>query len=227
MNVAEGVLTLEAVPALGYQFDGWTGDAESEDNPLRLDVDCDKRVTANFSLIVHALTMQIDGSGSTEPPTGDHEYVPGSVVEITAVAEDGWRFDGWTGDVADPASAATTVTVASDMIVAASFFQVMHTLTMQVNGSGSTTPTGGAHEYAARSVVEITAVAEDGWYFDTWTGDVADPASAATMATVASDMTVTALFHRSLTVYWVTGGSIAAAAAIGAFVWLAIRRRRA
>ena len=73
---------------------------------------------------------------------------------------------------------------------------------------------------------EITAAAEDGWHFDRWTGDVADPASAATTVTVASDVAVTVLFQRSWLMYWVTGGSIAAAAVVGVFVWLAVRRRR-
>lgn len=227
MNVSAGEIILEAVPAPGYQFDRWTGDVESEDNPLTLMIDCTTLVRANFNLLRHTLTMQVEGSGSIQPAIGDHEYLPETVVEVTAVAEDGWQFDDWTGDVADPASAITTVTVTADMTVAASFSQIMHTLMVELSGSGTTTPADGIHDYAEGSVVEIKAVAEDGWYFDSWTGDVADVLSATTTVTMASDAAVAALFQRSLTMYWAIGGGVAAAAAIGAFVWLRIRRRRA
>ena len=227
MTVQSGEIILEAVPAPGYQFDGWTGDLESEDNPLTLAMDCSKLVRANFSLIRHTLTMRVEGSGSVEPAIGDQQYLPETVVKITAVADKGWQFDGWTGDVVDPASATTSLTVTADMTIAASFSRIMHTLTLEVSGSGTTTPAGGVHDYAEGSIVEVKAVAEDGWYFDSWTGDVADVLSATTTVTMASDSVATAVFQRSLTVYWVIGGSVAAAAVIGVFVWLAVRRRRA
>jgi uncharacterized repeat protein (TIGR02543 family) len=43
-------LMLEAVPAEGYQFDGWSGDLTSVQNPLPVIMDSTIEITANFSL---------------------------------------------------------------------------------------------------------------------------------------------------------------------------------
>jgi uncharacterized repeat protein (TIGR02543 family) len=121
--ILESKVLLEAVPAPGYQFDSWTGSINSKDNPLSLMMDCPKIVIANFSLLKYTLTVQTDGNGSTEPVIGSHSYAPGSVVDIVAIPDSGWRFDGWTGDVADPTSTTTTVKVAADIAVTANFKQ--------------------------------------------------------------------------------------------------------
>ena len=44
------VAKLEAVPDFGHVFDGWSGDLSGTDNPAVLLIDCDKNVTANFSV---------------------------------------------------------------------------------------------------------------------------------------------------------------------------------
>jgi hypothetical protein len=43
-------VTLKAVPAAGYAFAGWSGDAEGFDNPLTLLMDSDKSVLASFAV---------------------------------------------------------------------------------------------------------------------------------------------------------------------------------
>ncbi|MDD4986154.1 MAG: hypothetical protein PHQ43_10275, partial [Dehalococcoidales bacterium] len=62
--------------------------------------------------------------GSTKPVPGTHDYREGDVVTIIAITGEGWRFDGWSGDVTDSESAVTTVTVSSDKAVTANFSQV-------------------------------------------------------------------------------------------------------
>ena len=138
---------------------------------------------------LYDLVMQFTGSGSTTPSIGSHQYAEGTVVDITATPSPGWQFDGWTGDVANPSSASTTVTIDSSKTVTANFSQIMHTLTMQVTGSGFTTPAVGPHSYAEGTVVNITATPASGWQFDNWTGDVANPASALTTETVDAGKT--------------------------------------
>ena len=41
---------LEAIPASGYRFHHWSGSLSGDTNPTTLLIDCDKTVTANFSL---------------------------------------------------------------------------------------------------------------------------------------------------------------------------------
>ena len=112
---------LEAVPAPGYIFNNWSGDLTSATSPTTIVIDCNKSITANFSQIMHTLTMQISGSGSTTPTVGTHDYGEGEVVSITATPDSGWQFDSWSGDVTDPDSVTTTLTTDSDKIVTANF----------------------------------------------------------------------------------------------------------
>jgi uncharacterized repeat protein (TIGR02543 family) len=191
------VVPITATPASGWQFVNWTGDAVADANSASTTVtmDADKTVTANFTqLPIHTLTMAVTGNGSTDPAVGDHSYAEGTVVNITATPDAGWQFDSWTGDVADPGSASTTVTMDADKTVTANFIQeggVTYTLTITTNGNGSTT---GAGTYAEGTVVNITATPDAGWQFDSWTGDVADPNSASTAVIMNADKTVTANF---------------------------------
>ncbi|MFC2056329.1 hypothetical protein ACFLTO_02030 [Chloroflexota bacterium] len=43
-------VTVEAVSAFGYVFDGWGGDLSGTTNPAILIIDCDKNIIADFSI---------------------------------------------------------------------------------------------------------------------------------------------------------------------------------
>jgi len=142
--------------------------------------------------------MAVSGSGTTTPAVGAHDYTAGTVVNITATPAGGWQFGSWTGAVAAPTSATTTVTMNADKTVTANFSEIpptTYTLTMAVSGSGTTTPAVGAHDYTAGTVVNITATPAGGWQFGSWTGAVAAPTSATTTVTVDAAKTVTANFE--------------------------------
>ena len=87
-------VSLEAVPTSGYLFDNWTGNLSGSINPTTILIDCNKSITANFSQIVHTLTVQVSGSGSTTPTVGTHDYGEGTVVGVVATPASGWQFDG-------------------------------------------------------------------------------------------------------------------------------------
>ncbi|MCJ7811747.1 FG-GAP-like repeat-containing protein [bacterium] len=69
------------------------------------------------------LTMAVnnDGWGTTTPAIGDHTYNSGEVINITAIPAAGYTFVNWTGDVADPNSANTTVAMNGNRTVTANF----------------------------------------------------------------------------------------------------------
>jgi len=115
---------LRAVPVTGYAFDGWSGDLSDGTNPTDMVINCSKNTTANFSQVIHTLTMQVSNNGSTTPEVGTYSYSEETAVDITATPDSGWHFDGWTGDVANPGLATTTVTMGSDKTLAANFSQV-------------------------------------------------------------------------------------------------------
>lgn len=203
---------LEAMPAFGYQFTGWSGSLTSQENPTTLVMTCPKTITANFVQKIHRLNIQIRGAGSVEPADGYHDYVEGTVVDITATPDPGCQFDGWTGDeVADASSASTKITMDSDKTIIAGFSRVRHTLTINVTGAGSVEPSAGTYSYPEGAVVNITAKPSDGYLFEGWTGEVAVTLSPSTTVTMDSDKTITVIFSlpkSTLNIMVEGGGSV-------------------
>ncbi|RMF72439.1 MAG: hypothetical protein D6744_16830, partial [Planctomycetota bacterium] len=70
-----------------------------------------------------SLTVNINGGGSVSVDPNQATYLVNDVVTLTAVADPGWTFAGWTGDVAD-ANNPITITLAGDTTVAANFSQL-------------------------------------------------------------------------------------------------------
>jgi len=194
--IKDTVIELEAQPVAGYEFIGWSGDLSGSENPVTIEMDSEKLVTAIFSNITHPLIIQVRGHGSTDPATGAYTYNEGTEVTITATPDSGWRFDGWSGEVAYPELAATTVVINTDKTITANFSQIMHSLTIEANGNGLVSPETGAHSYAEGSEVDITATPDSGWQFDGWSGEVAAPELAATTVVINTDETVTANFSQ-------------------------------
>ena len=173
------------------------------------------------------------GSGAVEVDKIDWPTYPftfpvynGASVHLEAVPASGYHFNNWSGDLSGVTNP-TTMLVDCNKNITANFSQITHTLTMQVNGSGSANPAAGTHSYGEGNAVVITATPDSGWQFDGWTGDVADSSLATTTATIDSDKTFTANFSQVKSSYWLTGVIIAAAIIIGGIIWLASRRRTA
>ncbi len=138
------------------------------------------------------------------PDEGAFTYYQGDEVSLTAMAENGYRFAKWIGDVgtiADPNAASTTIVMNDDYSVTANFYEmpvVYYTLTLAVNGKGSTSPSVGEHTYAAGTVISVTAAPVGGYRFVNWTGDVdtiANVVAATTTVTMNADCSIMANFE--------------------------------
>jgi uncharacterized repeat protein (TIGR02543 family) len=120
------VVTVTAVPAGGWQFDGWSGDLSGTTNPTTITMNSNKSITATFSQIPveqYTLTVNTVGQGSVtlNPPGG--VYNDGTVVTLTAVPSSGWQFDNWSGDLSGSANP-TTITMNANKTVTANFSEV-------------------------------------------------------------------------------------------------------
>lgn len=193
------VVSVTAIPGVGYQFDGWTGDTVASPNSASTTttMDADRTITANFVTAPDVtLTMEVNGNGTTTPEPGDSQRQANEVVDITAIPDEGYVFVNWTGGVANPNSSSTTVLMDANKTVTANFALAGQvTLTIETNGSGTTTPAPGiVHSYSEGTVVNITATPDFGWSFDGWTGNVANPNSASTTVLMDADKTITANF---------------------------------
>ncbi len=186
-------VTISATPASGWKFDGWSGDASGTNGTLSLLMNEKKGITANFSKITYNLTLAVNGNGTTSPSAGARIYDAGTAANITANPSTGWKFDGWSGDVA---GSNTTVSFRMDgnKNLAANFSKITYNLTLAVTGNGTTSPSAGARIYDAGTAANITANPSTGWKFDSWSGGVAAPSLASTTVTLDSNKTVTANF---------------------------------
>ena len=194
------VVSITATPYTGYRFVNWTGNvANPNSSSTTVTMTGNKTVTANFEPNQYVLTMAVNNSGygSTNPSPGGHTYNSGTVVPITATPNTGYRFVSWTGNVADPNSSSTTVTMTGNKTVTANFEPNQYILTMAVNNSGygTTSPSPGSNTYNSGTVVPITATPNTGYRFVSWTGNVADPNSSSTTVTMTGNKTVIANFE--------------------------------
>ena len=113
----------------GYEFVEWNGDVEDPDSAqTSIKLDGDKKAVAVFEKIVveYELTIASSTGGSVTVPGEGVFLCPENMqVELEATADEGYEFAFWTGDVADPESATTTVVMDEDKELKANFTAVM------------------------------------------------------------------------------------------------------
>ena len=77
--------------------------------------------TASFSTQYQLTTAANPSNGGTVSPTSGGFYTSGTVVPLTATPNAGYTFSNWTGAVANPNSATTSVTMVAPESVTANF----------------------------------------------------------------------------------------------------------
>jgi len=157
-----------------------------------------------------------EGGSVTEPGEGLFTYDEGTVVNLIAEAEEGYRFIDWTGDVGtvdDVYAAATTITMDGNYTITANFVAIYDLTTSSTAGGSVTEPGEGVYTYDEGTVVDLIAEAEESSWFIEWMGDVgtiADVYATTTTITMNGDYSVTANFVAiyDLTVSSTEGGSV-------------------
>ena len=115
------IVTLTATPATGWSFSSWSGDLSGSANPTTITMNANKAVTATFTQNVYTLTITSDpiAGGSVQAvPTGPYYY--NDVVTLTAIANTGYTFNGWSGDLTGTTNP-TTITMNANKAVTANF----------------------------------------------------------------------------------------------------------
>lgn len=98
----EGI-EIEARPAEGYVFDRWEDDLTGNSNPDSLFFTRNRNVTAVFEEDDPediTLSIDVEGEGTVEVDPEQDSYNEGDEVTLTAVADSGWDFVEWRGDLA-------------------------------------------------------------------------------------------------------------------------------
>jgi len=200
-------VTLNATPASGWTFAGWTG-ACSGTGPCNVVMTQSLSVTATFSQTTYLLTVSTNGSGTVTSTDGDincpstcgNSYPTNASVTLNATPAQGWSFAGWSGACSGTGSC--NVTMTHDQAVAATFTQIPgnFNLTVSISGSGLVTSTDGlincpgacSNTYPNNAHVTLNATPTQGATFSGYSGACSGTGSCT--VTMTQNLSVTATF---------------------------------
>ncbi|MDD5190013.1 MAG: InlB B-repeat-containing protein [Dehalococcoidales bacterium] len=187
-------VTLTAVPATGYEFDQWQGDASGTSSQVTITLNSNKTVTAVFKAIQYPLTVNVTGSGSVTKTPDGATYVYGTVVTLQAIPADGYYFEKWEGALTGNVNPAN-VTIDSAKTVNAVFqkTKAIYSLTLNITGNGTITKSPDIASYEEGTVVTLAANPVAGYVFDRWEGSLTGSVSPQTL-TMDDNKVVTAVF---------------------------------
>ncbi len=190
-----------AIPESGYHFVNWSDD--STDNP-RTDthVTANISVSANFAINIYQVTVNSNAHGHTDKD-GVNAVNYGDTLTITPSPATGCHFIGWTGD-ASGTDNPLTVTVTSNLDIAANFAIDVHTLTISSSVGGFVTVPGeGSYPYDYGSTLSLTAEVSDPCFvFSHFEGNLWAGTNPY-LLTVNHDYTIRAVFESILDVLFV------------------------
>jgi len=193
-------VTITANPASDYQFTRWEGAATGAANPATVTMNGHKSVTAVFTSTTtpYALTVAASpaSGGSVAKSPDQTHYAAGAVVTLTASPASGYQFTRWAGGVTGTANP-TTVTVNANTSVTAVFTATTAQYALTVAASpttgGSVAKSPDQTQYAAGTVVTLTASPASGYQFTRWEGGATGTANPTTV-TMNAATSVTAVF---------------------------------
>ncbi|WKK66476.1 InlB B-repeat-containing protein [Lutimonas zeaxanthinifaciens] len=171
---------LTAQPENGWKFVEWSGDVTGTENPVQISMDQAMSVSAKFERISYALTVEIEGNGEVKEEIvqnkiSSSDYESGTTVLLTALPDKDWRFVEWKGDYEGEENP-LELKMTKDRTLTAVFQKVDQLVSVEMVGQGNFTvefvqidpspwnPSGIA--------VQLTAVANSGWYFVHWNGNI-------------------------------------------------------
>lgn len=188
---AEGAtVTLTATPAVSSTFTAWAGSGCSGTGTCVVTMTVPRAVTATFTINSYLLTVSKNGTG-TGTVTSDvagincggdcsESYTHGAAVTLTATADGGSAFSGWSGG---GCSGTGTCVVAMTEVrnVTATFDIATFALNVAKTGDGSGTVTSSpvgidcgsdcTETYTTGTMVTLTAAAGVGSFFNGWSGE--------------------------------------------------------
>ncbi|MCD4753294.1 MAG: sortase, partial [Anaerolineaceae bacterium] len=137
------------------------------------------------------LTVNVVGNGSvTLDPVGG-VYLSGTTVDLTALADSGWTFDSWSGDLTGSTNP-ESITMDGDKTVTATFAVDTFTLNYAAGTGGSLIGDTSQVVNYGEDGTAVEAVASNGYHFVDWSDDSTD--NPRTDTGVTADITVTANF---------------------------------
>jgi hypothetical protein len=152
----------------------------------------------------YTLTTSVSPTNAgTVSPGGT--YAPNTTVNLTATANSGFTFSSWSGLVAGDYSSGNTAQIImnANKTITANFTQAAtqnYTLTTSVSPTNAGTVSPGG-TYAPNTTVDLTATANSGYTFSSWSGIAAGDTTSGNTAKIYmnTNKTITATFTASST----------------------------
>ncbi len=204
------VVNLTATANTGYAFSSWTGSVASASSAsTTVTMSAPETVTANFitnnvkvtlNTSPGGLQVSVDGGPSQAAPVSltwqigsTHTIATTSPQTATGTQ---YTFASWS----DGGALSHSVVAPASTTSYTATFNTAYQLTTGANpvADGSVAPTSGTF-YPAGTVVNLTATANTGYAFSSWSGSVASASSASTTVTMSAPETVTANFTATIT----------------------------
>ena len=186
---------LTAVEDDSYRFKNWTesGVVVSTDPNYSFTASTSRDLVANFIEKTYELTVNISGQGSVDKQPDKALYMPGEVVNLTAIPETGWRFLNWSGSLTGNTSPAS-ITMNNDKTVSANFAINQYVVVVSPNPQNGGVVSGGG-TYPHGETVTLNATPNEGYEFLNWTdGGVVVSTEAEYLFNATADRLLTANF---------------------------------
>ncbi len=172
-------VTFTATPSEEYVFKNWSDDASGDENPMTVVMTDDMFVTANFEKRTYPLTIEVQGEGTVKeeivPGKSTTDYPSGTMVQLTAIPEEGWEFVRWEGPMWYEEENPMTIEITGPTTWTAIFEQRTYPLTVEILGQGSVkeevVAAKSTTEYPTGTNIRLTAIPDRNWKFTRWEGD--------------------------------------------------------
>lgn len=140
-------VSLQALPAIYWDFSGWSGGLTSSELAPTLTMNGNKTITATFTQKLYRLTLNVvlqnaagqvltgmnggtvSVNGALVSPPYASDFAPNTVVSLVAAPASDWTFTGWSGS-ATGTSTSTSITIDGDKTITATFTIRQYRLTL-------------------------------------------------------------------------------------------------
>ena len=168
-------ISIHASQVGGYEFINWTeqnsGDIVSTSPNFTFVLNSNRNLIANYLSQKYTLNISsVNGTILKSPNQQDYSY--GTSVQITAVPTSGYSFTSWSGDASSINNPWTFIMNANRNITANYTAIPPATYTLNTSSdNGQVTKNPNLVSYKVGSTVQLTAIPEPGYVFDTWGAD--------------------------------------------------------
>jgi uncharacterized repeat protein (TIGR02543 family) len=187
-STGTGGSSVKAVPTAGATTLGWAGSASRLAHSLAAFPPATATVPSTTTLTT-SVAGGVGGTVSANP--GLSSYPVSTGVLLTATAQTGYSFSGWTGDYTSTANP-LPITMDTNRNVVANFTTAATcTVAFNIIGSGTVTPAAGT--YNCGTVLQLTATPGNGYLFTSYSGDFSSTDNPA-FFTITANSTITVEF---------------------------------